>query len=132
LYWYNVGDGPRWGSFVINAVDSRAQLLQVDRAVNQAYDPYAFVRDAYLQRRQYLVHDGNPPEETSIEDENWDQEALKEDEAGAPPSADSSPADKAPPTNQETPVAQPSSASPVPSTSPEPPPESTPAPPPRN
>jgi phospholipid-binding lipoprotein MlaA len=83
LYWYNVGDGPRWGSLVINAIDSRAGLLQADRALSQAYDPYAFMRDAYLQRRQYLVYDGNPPEDTPVEDENWDQEALKEDEAAA-------------------------------------------------
>jgi len=132
LYWYNTGNGPRWGSFVLNSLDSRVQLLQVDRTVNEAYDPYAFVRDAYLQRRQYLVYDGNPPEDTSLEDENWDKEVLKEDEAAAPPSDDGSQADKAPPTTQEAPAAQPPSASPGPSTPPEPSPESTPAPPPQN
>ena len=104
LYWYNVGDGPRWGSLVINAIDSRAGLLQADRALSQAYDPYAFMRDAYLQRRQYLVYDGNPPEDTPVEDENWDQEALKEDEAAA--SGDDSAEPGPPPTDQgsETPA----------------------------
>jgi phospholipid-binding lipoprotein MlaA len=130
LFWYDIGDGPRWGSFVVNLVDSRAQLLQADRALQQAYDPYAFMRDAYLQRRQYLVYDGSPPEESSVEDENWDQEVLKEDEAGAPPGDDASQADKAPPTSQEAPEAQPSPESPGPPPSPEPAPDSTPAAPP--
>ena len=29
-----------------------------DDTISSAYDPYAFVRDAYLQRRAYLVSDG--------------------------------------------------------------------------
>ena len=40
-----------------------------------------FVRDAYLQRRLYLVHDGNPPEqlmEDPMEDFE-DPEAMPED-----------------------------------------------------
>ena len=28
-----------------------------------ALDKYAFVRNAYLQRRRSLIYDGNPPEE---------------------------------------------------------------------
>ena len=36
--------------------------------VDQAsLDPYTFVRRAYLQRRDYLVHDGNPPPEKDDE-----------------------------------------------------------------
>jgi phospholipid-binding lipoprotein MlaA len=44
--------------------DARADLLEATRLLETAaLDPYEFVRDAYLQRRRYLVHDGNPPEE---------------------------------------------------------------------
>ena len=44
-------------------VDKRADLLTASNVVEQAaIDPYAFVRDAYLQRRQNQVFDGNPPE----------------------------------------------------------------------
>lgn len=47
----------------LNIVDSRADLLNASRVVDQgALDPYAFIRDAYLQRRENLVFDGNPPE----------------------------------------------------------------------
>ena len=38
----------------------------------KAYDPYGFVRDAFLQRRLYLVYDGNPPEQL-MEDPLEDQ-----------------------------------------------------------
>ncbi|MCC5797120.1 MAG: VacJ family lipoprotein [Methylophaga sp.] len=45
-------------------IDTRANLLQAESVMRQAAtDEYAFVRDAYLQRRLYLVHDGNPPQD---------------------------------------------------------------------
>lgn len=77
--WYDAGN-ERWFSLALYLVDKRAGLLQLDRLVNEAYDPYAFVRDAYLQRRQYAVYDGNPPEETLEDDDDWAEEALREDE----------------------------------------------------
>lgn len=46
------------------AVDTRAQMLDTDKTLEEAaLDKYEFVRDAYLQRRQNLVYDGNPPQE---------------------------------------------------------------------
>ncbi len=46
----------------LGAVDLRARsegaLQFIDEA---AVDPYAFMREAFLQRRAYLIHDGNPP-----------------------------------------------------------------------
>ncbi|WP_410499445.1 VacJ family lipoprotein [Chitinibacter sp. S2-10] len=41
--------------------DVRAQLLPFDATIREQLDPYAFVRDTYLQRRWYKVYDGNPP-----------------------------------------------------------------------
>lgn len=40
----------------------RAALLPQDYQITEAYDPYTFVRDAWLQNRTYLIHDGEPPE----------------------------------------------------------------------
>jgi phospholipid-binding lipoprotein MlaA len=80
--WYDAGN-ERWISPGIYLVDTRASLLQFDRVINEAYDPYAFIRDAYLQRRQYAVYDGNPPEEQVDDESDWAEEALKEDEAAA-------------------------------------------------
>lgn len=42
-------------------IDKRKRLLELDPLLEEALDEYVFVRDAYLQRRNYLVHDGNPP-----------------------------------------------------------------------
>ncbi len=48
-------------------IDDRANLLKAEKVLNEAaIDEYAYIRDAYLQRRQNLVHDGNPPEEFDV------------------------------------------------------------------
>lgn len=48
----------------IRAIDRRADLLSVETILDKAaLDEYSYIRDAYLQRRQYRVYDGNPPEE---------------------------------------------------------------------
>ena len=53
----------RWALWGLQLIDTRADLLNASRIVDQAaLDPYSFIRDAYLQRREDLVHDGNPPE----------------------------------------------------------------------
>jgi phospholipid-binding lipoprotein MlaA len=66
LHWWGT-DNARWGSLALSLVDQRARLLPLDKTLSETYDPYAFIREAYLQRRQYQVYDGNPPEEP-IED----------------------------------------------------------------
>jgi phospholipid-binding lipoprotein MlaA len=50
--------GVKWGLYGLYLVDARAGLLSLDDTLQHAYDPYAFVRDAYLSRRAYLVSDG--------------------------------------------------------------------------
>lgn len=46
----------------LKVLDVRASLLPTDAILEEATDdPYAYIRDAYLQRRQYLIYDGNPP-----------------------------------------------------------------------
>jgi phospholipid-binding lipoprotein MlaA len=52
----------------IGAVDIRAQATDaIGMADTASLDKYRFIRNAYLQRRQYLVHDGNPPPEKEEE-----------------------------------------------------------------
>jgi phospholipid-binding lipoprotein MlaA len=66
-------DGVYWGLVGLRAIDRRANLLTVGEILEEAaIDPYSFLRDAYLQRRHYRVHDGNPP---VIEGEGdfWDE-----------------------------------------------------------
>ena len=56
------------GSFVLKGVSARAGVLNMDPIVDSAYDPYAFVRNAWLQRREYQAHSGKMPETMSPED----------------------------------------------------------------
>jgi phospholipid-binding lipoprotein MlaA len=51
--------------------------------LDRVYDRYGFIRDAFLQRRQFLIYDGNPPEE-AVDPEL--QQAIDEaNEAMEPP-----------------------------------------------
>ena len=48
----------------LNLINDRANLLQASEFVDEAsIDPYSFIREAYLQQRRYLIHDGDPPSE---------------------------------------------------------------------
>lgn len=42
-------------------VHRRYSLLPADEQLRQAFDPYIFLRDAYLQNRRYKIYDGHPP-----------------------------------------------------------------------
>lgn len=62
---YVEGNEVRWSIQGLELVDKRADLLGTSRVLQQAtWDPYAFLRDAYLQKRRNVVYDGNPPPET--------------------------------------------------------------------
>lgn len=43
-------------TYTVDLIDTRAQLLDLDKYIDQSFDPYAFVRNAWLQRRDYQVH----------------------------------------------------------------------------
>ncbi len=48
--------------YLTKAINRRAQLLDQEKVLDTAaLDRYAFIRDAYFQRRQSLVYDGDPP-----------------------------------------------------------------------
>jgi phospholipid-binding lipoprotein MlaA len=49
-------------------VDLRSQVLESGSLVDTAaLDRYIFIRNAYLQRRRYLIYDGKPPPESEDE-----------------------------------------------------------------
>lgn len=71
---FKVDEAPvYWGLIALRLIDRRANLLAAtDILEDAALDPYAFLRDAYLQRRHALVHDGNPPPSEGVDD-FWDE-----------------------------------------------------------
>lgn len=63
----------RYGLYLIRAIDLRAGLLDVDHFLEEEFDPYVAMREAYLQRRRHLIYDGDPPPEEGDYDD-WDDD----------------------------------------------------------
>ena len=49
----------KWSLTGLDVIDQRASLLDAERLTKDTFDRYAFIRNAWLQRREYLVRDGN-------------------------------------------------------------------------
>ena len=58
---YNSNSSVNLALIVVNAVDTRAQLLTGSKLLELQLDPYAFLRETYNQRRINLIFDGDPP-----------------------------------------------------------------------
>lgn len=69
-YLHNIGEIRTHNQVrLAQLVDKRTQLLDAtDLVDNASIDPYAFMRDAYLQRRASLVQDGLVPKELIQDD----------------------------------------------------------------
>jgi len=85
------------GLFFVKAVDGRSRVLDMDSLIDSAYDPYAFVRTAWLQRREYQVHGGTAPD-IMVPEEDGEPKAPEDDSGPAVPR----------PAVPEPPVAEPS------------------------
>ena len=72
---YYVDDIPaRNSAIALKFVDRRSQYLPASDLLDEAaLDPYAFMRDAYMQRRTNQIHDGDAPHEV-WDDSEWDDE----------------------------------------------------------
>ena len=64
----------------LGIINARANLLDETNIRDEAaVDVYSFTREAYIQRREYLIHDGNPPStgyDDIFEEEEEDEPAL--------------------------------------------------------
>ncbi len=73
-----------WALFGVNLVNTRANLLTtVDVLSAAAIDKYSFVRNAYLQRRQFLITGGDGADSVP----NYDDSLPKYDDGSQPASA---------------------------------------------
>jgi len=63
---------------ILRIIDTRRKLLGTDKAVNEAPDPYIFVREAYLQNRRYKIK-GEEAEDNLDDFEAEFEEMLEED-----------------------------------------------------
>ena len=67
-------------------MNRRAELLPFDASFDSAYDRYAFIRNAWLQRREYQVRDGKVPGGDIPPEELEELEGIRQEptETGAP------------------------------------------------
>ena len=82
--------GVEVGVFVAKGVTTRAGVLDMDQMIDSAFDPYAFVRNAWLQRREYQVHHGKVPE-TTVPESDSGQNPPEEGDRKAPEDGDPKP-----------------------------------------
>lgn len=59
-------------------INERARILPTDKIVEEAaLDRYAYIRDAYLQRRRSKIYDGDPPRESDNAADSADASSAK-------------------------------------------------------
>lgn len=89
-YPYLHNDPLIYSVLALRYVDLRSQMLDTDKLINLSMDKYAFIRDAYLQHRNYLINgEKNPTEELYIDEEESEEnqdEILPQEPANGTPS----------------------------------------------
>ncbi|MFI3158225.1 MAG: VacJ family lipoprotein [Methylococcaceae bacterium] len=73
-----VGTAVTAGTSALDVTDYRAGVMSSEKVVDEASngDRYDFIKNSYLQHREYLIYDGNPPAE---------KDPLDSDESGNRP-----------------------------------------------
>lgn len=85
--------GVSWALYGVNLVNTRANLLTtVDVLSGAAIDKYSFIRNAYLQRRQFLITGGDGADNVP----NYDDSLPKYDDGSQPAAASGAEAASAP------------------------------------
>lgn len=68
--WAGIKTGERNGLFAARLVNTRAELMELEeKAGDLSRDRYVFIRDAYLDNREFLVNDGQVSADTDLYDE---------------------------------------------------------------
>jgi phospholipid-binding lipoprotein MlaA len=73
LFHYN-NKPVRRAIYAVRLIDVRQRLFKAEELLKGSQDRYISLREAYLQRRQYLIHDGNPPVDEAFFDEFLEEE----------------------------------------------------------
>lgn len=93
----------RYGLWAAGFVNLRAQLLGYDRLLDSAYDPYAFMRNAYLQNRDFKVYGGRSPSEEQQEEQLLNEAGAEEQAPPPSPKPQSQPPQQQPQPQTSTP-----------------------------
>lgn len=83
LYWMAqyVSSTIMWPIYILGIIDQRSRAENAIRFVNEmALDPYLFTREGWLQHREYLIYDGNPPAPELGDEFDFEEEPTPEEE----------------------------------------------------
>jgi len=98
--------------WLVRGVDRRARLLPLDATIQSAYDPYAFIRNAYLQNRDFMVTGGQSQTEEEQERKLMEEATQEENEGTAAPPAPTPPTPESERPKSQTPPETPPETSP--------------------
>lgn len=64
-----------YGLIGLNVIHGRHSMLPLDEDMRSAYDPYTFMRDGWLQRRDHAISNGENslPDYDSFIDDEWEE-----------------------------------------------------------
>jgi phospholipid-binding lipoprotein MlaA len=78
LYYYD-NTSVRDKLQVLRIIDIRTRLLATEKFLEDSKDRYITLRESYLQNREYVIYDGNPPEDDAFFDELMDDVGFDQD-----------------------------------------------------
>lgn len=85
-----ISDEADWILIGVDVVNTRAALLDLEDIIQG--DRYLFLRDLYLQRREYAIHDGQMESDPFLDDaEDYEDEAAPPAESPAEPAGEAAP-----------------------------------------
>jgi phospholipid-binding lipoprotein MlaA len=114
---------PFWwqtGLWAAQGVDTRSRLLYLDQTLQSTYDPYAFVRNAYLQHRQFMISGGESKSEEEQEEKLMQEIGEGETAPEKAPPGKTAPEGSAPPGTPAQPAPPQSAPQPPDTTPPQP------------
>ena len=72
--WADIKTSERNGLFALNLVNTRAELMVTEeKAKELSRDRYVFIRDAYLDNREFKVNDGQLSADEELYDDLEDE-----------------------------------------------------------
>lgn len=70
--WHYEHDRVRYALYALRFINLRAGFLDMDDLLEESFDPYVRLREAYLQNRRFEVYDGDPPVDDDFYDDFYD------------------------------------------------------------
>jgi phospholipid-binding lipoprotein MlaA len=93
---YIGGKWVHYGLWTISLVDVRYRLISVEPALDSAYDPYLFMKNAYLQRRDYQLSGGKSNPKNESDADKLLDEATKDEQSDSSATPQAAPNSSAP------------------------------------